>query len=511
MGSSWKHDRAGDRIDKRLAEVATVDIRDYVRRTELASIPTARAYRLRAAHLYVDILNLGDILGTTGTEGETCHRRALRFLDLHQRAVHRILKEADAIKVDFHNQRLHALVTTPYGSDETNAGGRVHRAVAIAQLIIDVLTETGDDDDGIPSAKVRVGIDEGLALAVNNGRAGGREPLFLGDPANHAAKRSGGGRRSGIFLTTGARAKAGLTEVDDEDKTALTAVEVGYCDDKAGLGVSKDRVVRLWREDLSEYPLRGFAFSRHTPPLRSLDFGGLRPKNSKRQDALSLYADLDGFTAYVAARLGKEEGEKEVVRSLHVIRSELDAVLTSDFGGLKVRFIGDCLHGLLCEGTAYTTYNADTVSTATLCAGGLRSGFDLALEKLGEAGVAAEGLGLAIGLEFGPMTMTRLGMRGSRTRCSVSRGTLAAESEQQRCGGRQTRLGEAAYAAGNDAVRRLFGPSRVRSDLDYDAAVDALADQGDRVAKAALSETQAVYATAAAAAVEHSYRPHSRD
>ena len=38
-----------------------------------------------------------------------------------------------------------------------------------------------------------LGIDSGTALAVNNGRPGHREPLFFGQPANHAAKRAGGG------------------------------------------------------------------------------------------------------------------------------------------------------------------------------------------------------------------------------------------------------------------------------------------------------------------------------
>ena len=46
---------------------------------------------------------------------------------------------------------------------------------------------------------MRVGIDSGIALTVNNGRNGHREPLFLGDPANHAAKIASGGNSSGIL------------------------------------------------------------------------------------------------------------------------------------------------------------------------------------------------------------------------------------------------------------------------------------------------------------------------
>src|SRR3546814_4883792 len=62
----------------------------------------------------------------------------------------------------------------------------------------------------------------------------------------------------------------------------------------------------------------------------------------------------------------------------------------------------------------------ETVSTATLCAGALRSNFDLALERLDANGVDTDGLGLAIGFEFGPTAITRLGMRGGKAHCSVS-------------------------------------------------------------------------------------------
>src|SRR5438552_2716238 len=76
------------------------------------------------------------------------------------------------------------------------------------------------------SAKVRVGIDTGKALAVNNGRRGHREPLFLGEPANHAAKRAGGGTVAGIYLTNKARKAIGLKEAVNVDTTPLGASEI---------------------------------------------------------------------------------------------------------------------------------------------------------------------------------------------------------------------------------------------------------------------------------------------
>ena len=171
---SWNKDVVSKRIDSRIAEVPLkdIEIKDYVRDTDLTNLPRTVAYRINGVHVYADILNLADMLHVTDVEGETCHRRTLRFLNLHYRAVYRILQRVDAIFVDFHNQRLHSVVAKPYDSETS----RVQKAVAIGQLIIDVLAQTGEDADH-PGAKVRIGIDTGEALAVNNGRRGHRECL----------------------------------------------------------------------------------------------------------------------------------------------------------------------------------------------------------------------------------------------------------------------------------------------------------------------------------------------
>ena len=106
---TWNKDRATKRIDEKIAALPLkdIEIKEYVRDTDLANLANTVAYRVNGVHLYADILNVGDMLHVTEVEGETCHRRTLRFLNLHYRAVHRILSRVDAIKVDFHNQRLH--------------------------------------------------------------------------------------------------------------------------------------------------------------------------------------------------------------------------------------------------------------------------------------------------------------------------------------------------------------------------------------------------------------------
>jgi class 3 adenylate cyclase len=512
MGTrTWNKDRATKRINAKIDELPLkgIEIRDYVRETDLTNLPRLVAYRVNGAHLYADILNLTDMLHITAVEGETCHRRTLRFLNLHYRAVTRILQRVDALFVDFHNQRLHSVVTKPYDSEAT----RVHRAVAIGQLIMDVLAQTGEDADH-PAAKVRIGIDSGEALAVNNGRRGHREPLFLGRPANHAAKRASGGKSTGIYLTNEARKAIGLATVTNEDVTTLTADEIKASQDKAKLGVTADEIVKEWKDDLDKNPIGVFQFSGHTPPFSTLDIEELSVKNSRRQDAVAVYADLDGFTAYVGQNITTNDKAKHVVRALHVLRSELDAVLHTEFAGRKVRFIGDCVHGLAVEGTAQTTDAEETTSNMTLCAGALRSSFGLALKRLKDNGTDASTLRLAIGFEYGPMTVTRLGVKGGLVRCSVSRGVLTAENEQKRCLGTETAIGKTAYDTANDAVRAIFGTGRKRANLDYDVAVNELSAKNDRAAKAAkamgsagLLKPATAAATAAAAPVTFPNRP----
>lgn len=499
---SWDKTRAAKRIDAKIASlpIKDIEIKDYVRDTDLSNLKSTVAYRVDGAHLYADILNVKDMLAVTEVEGETCHKRTLRFLNLHYRAVQRIISRVDAIQVDFHNQRLHSVVAKPYDSEAK----RVHRAVAMGQLVIDVLAQTGEDADH-PAAKVRVGIDTGKALAVNNGRRGHREPLFLGEPANYAAKRASGGTATGIYLTNKARRAIGLPEASNVDTTALTAAEIATSQKEAKLDVTADEIVKEWQADLKNNPIGAFEFKGHTPPYATLDIEELSAKNSRRQDSSTIYGDLDGFTHYVGANIGTDTGAKHVVRTLHVLRAELDAVLHEDFQGRKVRFIGDCVHGLLVEGTAQTTDVEETISSMTLCASAMRSSFDVALSRLSANGTDASSLGLAVGFEFGPMNVTRLGMKGELIRCSVSRGILAAEKEQGRCNGTETAIGINAYENGSDAVRTIFGTTRKRANLDYDTAVSEMSAKNDKAARAAKVAAASLLQPATAAAQPYSF------
>lgn len=462
----WDKSRAEKHLDNLCDSVEEITIKDYVRDMDLNNIKNNEAYAMNAVHLYVDILNLEKIMTTSnGTESETTHKRAIRFFDSHVRAIKYILAETESIFVDFHNQRLHAVITKPYGAESEKA--RIDKAIAIADLIIDSSNQQRevDGDDYIEAADIRIGIDSGLALAVNNGRRNSREPLFLGDPANHAAKHSFG-EEIGIYLTNNSRNVIGLKEVKDSKLVSLSMSEIEQAKEDANLSITCDEVLNEQKNN--DKKLSDFNFSRTEPPLKSLEFDNLYYKSAKRQEIVSIYADIDGFTKFISNNINTEDGKKNIVRALHVLRSELDATLTEDYAGRRVRFIGDCLHGLICEGTKKSTDFNKTVDVATEAVAGLRSSFNMALDKL-EDNFSIDGidkLGLAIGFEIGDVTLTRVGKQGASTRYAIGTSVIESEESQKICNGTESKIGDKAFKYLDEKYQVLF-QEQIATDLTF--------------------------------------------
>ncbi len=213
-----------------------------------------------------------------------------------------------------------------------------------------------------------------------------------------------------------------------------------------------------------------FRFHQHEPPLRTLRFEDLMPSNSVRMPLACLFADISGFTAYVEHCVSNGL-VAEMVRTLHVTRSEMAATLREDFGGRKVRYVGDCLHGLIAEGDRFSVDAEETVTTALHAAGGVRSSFELCQDMLRPSRV----LGLAIGVEYGHTPISRLGIRGDRSvRCAASRAVVTAEEIQSALDGEQTLLGPEALSHAPPAIRRLFAVGPVAG-LDYETVIEQIA------------------------------------
>ena len=502
---AWSYDKAQHRINDLAATAPIVEVTDFAEsyypafqmRAEnarrlgrsfdekpLFSLPTTQAVIVDAVHIYANLIDFNDYLIWQGDENEKAHERSLNFLHLHYASCDRAVENCGAQRVDFHGSRMHAVVVEPAGPE--NTGIRVAKAIVLAEQLKRLSSDFANRlRGGDFTSEYRFGIDTGMCIAINGGRGSEPEPLFLGSAANHAAKLADGAT-AGTFLSDTAQqalANSGI-QTQGNDFEALVDgrhvfrlnednVDSAFGRMQDGFRGAED-VMSEWLKDiqtnkssLSANPAT-FVFHEHMLPLRTIDYKELMPSNSIRMQMISLFADLDGYTAYIDASMHNRQDAANAVRNLHIIRGELASVLHLDFEGRKVRFIGDCIHGLLASGIKKSVDVSDSVRLAIHCAGGMRSSFNICRDQLAGANV----LGLAIGIELGATPVTRLGIRGDRSvRLSSSSAAIASEQEQRRADGFETAIGPGAYADGSQSARAFFGSGRIKSNVDYDDAL----------------------------------------
>lgn len=413
---SWNSAKAEARIRRHLETVPEIDrnaslvgmlkFNEALAKSAASSgkFPRGKATLVDATHLYGQLLDFEDLALQENRETEHSHKRVLTFFNMHYRVWDSIVEDDDAIRVDYHGPRLHALVTDPQG----NSAEQLKRAIALAQKLTDAAKRVGDAH-GFPS-RVRFGIDCGPCLAMPTGRSHEKDILLLGSPANHAAKRASG-TEPGIYLTENAQRRLALAELPPQLRLTETLAKSIGQNYRFSRVEAAANIVASERTDAVT-----FHFHRAAPPLAKLNFKELVPSNSVRMGMASLFADIDGYTAYVDAAIRSgEQSIHNAVRDIHVLREELNSVLKEEFGGKRVRFIGDCIQGVVAEG-AHSDDAAETVREASMCASGMQSSFLLAQGIL----KTIDALGLAIGIEYGPVPLTRIGGRGDESvRCAA--------------------------------------------------------------------------------------------
>lgn len=459
----------------RMRDIRARSGREPIDGNPLYDLPPGVAVVADTVQVYINLVNYDEQRLDGGRETEASHARALAFLHLHYAALDRVVEEVGAQRVDYHGARLHAVISEPAGPD--SASERVARGLRLALETIALAQEAsatlfGGNFEG----QFRVGIDAGLCVAIDSGRHDEREPLFVGSAANYAAKLADG-EEPGVFVSDKVRALFQLEDVGsqlqskrkastDELEKILEA-DLGFRNEDVLLEEARRRA-STWNDDIREHRSKtagsgDFTFHQHRLPLRSINYQALMPSNSIRMPLVSIFADIDGYTDYIDGAVSGN-GVAQAVKNLHVIRSELNAVIQDDFSGRKVRFVGDCIHGLLAEGEGQTTDEKASVDVAAQCAGALRSSFDLCRDVL--AGI--DDLGLAIGFELGTTPVSRIGIRGDRSvRVASSKATITSEACQSDCDGIETKIGERAFAEASSAIKSLF-PNQVATDLQYD-------------------------------------------
>lgn len=503
---AWNAERASKRIKSLMSSVPKPTVQNFdvfleERRkarkwvdvasesTSIFRVRRGQAVMVDAIHIYFSIQNLDEHRIENGVESERGHARMLEFLHMHYSACDRISEFGAVQRVDFHGGRMHAIV--PALTDAGVTSVEVAQAFRFINLYREVAARAAEDlaEEGL-QAKFRIGVDAGKCVAIDDGSADESEPVFLGSAANHAAKLAEGDEdgvhvsqrvRDILDLGQAQNSPGGLSHISDM-KVSEVANNRGYfsvADIQNGRSMpTADQVMEAWVDERASQTALGkttnvsFSFYHAPPPLKEIKYSDLMPSKSIRMDLVSLFADIDGYTAFVESAISTGK-VPEAVRALYVIRGELQNVLESDFGGRKVRFIGDCIHGVTASGDHLKTNRGESVKKGLQLAGGLESSFRLCKEAL----EGTERLGLAIGMELGPTPITRLGIRGDRS-VRVAASSATSMSEQMQRGIESgVAVGPVAVKVAGPAIHDLIDAHGIGSNRTYNEVVMAFGQE----------------------------------
>jgi class 3 adenylate cyclase len=435
---SWEYEKSSERIANHLASLGDIEVQKLVRSADLDSLLSEKECRdIVGAHVYVDVPNFAPLVSKcSSSEDET--RRLVQAVHLYQREVARIVEQADlfdGVRVHFQGAKLHALFYRPI-DDRTELG----RRAVLLQLVLRDFTRTVFNRafQKLAGFQVAAGADIGSAIGTRNGMRGDRELLFLGAPANYAAKIIGpaGTLRiseevfnelpptmAELCVLSPTTDYDGNTLFDVLDTTSEEVVQL--CTDLQICWDPEQSLARL-ESDIRQFPLSSIEVGR-ADVLIDLDALGIT--NSKRVTAASLFADVAGFTRYVD-RQTTEEAKERALRVFHVIRREMSRVIRHDFSGLRVQFQGDRVQGLF---HMPPSDEGQIVNRAVEAAVGLQSSM---IHTLARHLPEAQSLSLTIGIDVGTTLVTKLGTRGHRDRICIGEAVEGAAScEEGHCGG----------------------------------------------------------------------------
>ncbi len=402
-------------------------------------------------HAYVDLPKLPEVMSALGGDTEDGHAKSLQLVSSLYAGCDRLTDNTDVARVDYHIGRVHIVrarpLNDPCTSKDVAEVASLCKSIGAlgVQLIIDF---TGITRFGI----YRAGIDTGPCAAWDDGDRDGNEIVFVGSPANHAAKLANGDK-GGIYLTSAAiRLLSGREEpeapgytrgiaaynfsdqLNDVREDLRKSYETFVADDKYSSGLAQARLALN-----EENSVKDFKFSKICLPLSDLKFANLSPSLSKRSPMTVLFADVAGFTAFVDYCI-KNGDFVTPVKYLYVLRQELRDCLTEDFYAKKVRFIGDCIQAGLAEGESYTIDGRATAEQTAFAAHALHQAVKICCEELG----SEVNLEISVGAEFARTAFSRTGLRGDRA-VKVASGSACYVSEecQNDCPAGELRMGPA--------------------------------------------------------------------
>jgi hypothetical protein len=419
---AWSYEKSLERIQRKLDEVQDVEVSKLSREMDFQNISLKHAKKVHGAQLYADITNFSDVLSKAAENGEEAE--VLRALHVHAREITRVVeKDFGAAKVHFQGPKLHAVVYRPIDDDAAIAKAAVLLATCVIRTV-----EAFNELSGVGDFEVAAGIDLGDAVATMNNVAGDRELLFLGSPANRAAK----------IISSGVRVSPSIAEALPEDFDQhisdlgddLFSVDMSESDLESFLEDSdftwsaKESQSRL-SKDFERYSTDDVKIS---GTQGEIDKSKLGLANTKRVTGVSLFIDVDGFTQYVDEASAEDDDLIRAVQGYHVFRSEMRFVAVDDYGALRVQYQGDRMQAIL-------FVPVDDEEEIALGAVQLAAGINASVAETLPQVIPDAVRPVATGAALGEALISRLGEHGQPDVMCVGQTTEAAASFQLRLDG----------------------------------------------------------------------------
>ena len=182
---SWNYQRSMDRIRAHLENMGDIEVEKLRREADLEQLLSETTCRdIYGAHVYVQVSNFAH-LASDGPYAEDDYKRLIQGVHIYERAVTRIVEGLGGVLVHFQGPKLHALFYRPIDDGEELATRAVLLQLVLKDFVKSIFNLAFPDCDDFTIAG---GTDLGNAIGTMDGINGDRELLFVGAPANHAAK-----------------------------------------------------------------------------------------------------------------------------------------------------------------------------------------------------------------------------------------------------------------------------------------------------------------------------------
>ncbi len=486
---SWNYNTSLNRVQAHLDGMGEIEIEKLVRDADLQSLLSETCCReIFGAHVYVDVPNFSD-LATMTAQGDD-YRRVIQALHLYEREVARIVEGEnvfDGVRIHFQGAKLHALFFRPIDNSLEIATRAVLLQMVLRHFVHCVFNP---EFPKLPNLSVSGGADIGNAIGTKNGHSGDRELLFLGAPANYAAKILTGTDAlritDAVYTALPESLKPYFTGMEDDrlnvvvyEMDSIPLEEMDALLEEHGIEWDSDASLQRLKDDKAIYPLNQIEYS-DAEVLIDMDSLGIT--NNKRVEAASVFGDVSGFTAYID-KAKTEEERKTSLRVLHAIRKEMAAIVKHDFDGIRVQFQGDRVQALfhLPKGDE-KRIAARAVDTAIA----LQSSMELVIKPLLPE---AKALGMAVGSSIGTTFVSKLGTRGHRDRICMGDAVEDAATYQEGSAGGEIAVPSHIHEHLEEELQKLFVWSR---DRGLYIATNLTQDKVERARKAGLFK-QTVY------------------